>query len=222
MLQRWSCGVKSKSEPGVGVIGGRRLLERSPVERWVVMRAVSLGEAKAHTGAIFVPQVLFGLLVLTGCGLSHHGPHHDDTTSESKEPAITKQNNEAIDQCQKLYPGSHQKPASPRIKCFNDATLAYYSAFVDNPWSGQVRVFTDRMMAIGKKYDAGQFSETQFDFEKERAITDFTSQILQRPYSAAKVNAGPTQGSALSKQAAATVLPKQMTCVPTSNSVNCY
>src|SRR3974377_2299517 len=107
MLQRLPCGVKSKSEPGVGVIGGRRLLEPSPVERWVVMRAVSLGDTKAHTGATFVPQVLFGLLVLTGCGLSHHGPHHDDTTGESKEPAITKQNNEAIDQCQKLYPGSH-------------------------------------------------------------------------------------------------------------------
>jgi len=166
--------------------------------------------------------VLCWLLVLTGCGLSHHGHGHGDTAIDTKEPAIAKQNNEAIDRCQKLYPGSHQKPVLPRIKCFNDATLAYYTAFADSPWSGPVKAFTARMVTIAQKYDAGQISETQFDFEKEQAVTDYTSQIMQRPYSAAKVNAVPTQASAANKQAVATLLPKQMTCVPTSNSVSCY
>jgi len=163
-----------------------------------------------------------GLLVLTGCGLSHHSHGRGDTAIENKEPAIAKQNNEAIDQCEKLHPDSHQKPVLLRIKCFNDATLAYYTAFADNPWSGPVRAFTARMVAIAKSYDAGQISETQFDFEKEQAISDYTSQIMQRPYSAAKANATPTQSAAASKQAVATLLPKQMTCVPTSNSVSCY
>ena len=162
--------------------------------------------------------VLCGLLIFTGCGLSRSA--QKETGIENKEPAITRQNNEAIDQCQKLYPGPHRKPVLPRIKCFNDATLAYYTAFAGNPWSALVRVFTARMVAIAEKYDVGQISEAQFDFEKEQAITNFTSQVMQRP--AAKVDAAPAETAAASKPAVATVLPKQMTCVPTFNSVNCY
>jgi len=120
-----------------------------------------------------------------------------------------------------LYPGSHQKPALPRVKCFNDATLAYYTAFAGNPWSGPLKSFTARMDSAANKFDAGQISETQFEFEKERPITDFTSQIMQRPKSAVKLNAPPMHGTAASSQAV-TLLPKQMTCVPTSNSVSCY
>jgi hypothetical protein len=158
--------------------------------------------------------VLCGLLILTGCGLSRQ------TTIENKEPAIAQQNNEAIDQCQKLYPDPHRKPALSRIKCFNDATLAYYTAFPGNPWSGPVKVFTVRMVAIAEKYDAGQISEAQFDFEKEQAVANYTSQVMQRP--AAKLDAAPKQVAAASKQAVATVLPKQMTCIPTSIGVSCY
>jgi len=67
------------------------------------------------------------------------------------------------------------------------------------------------MATIAKKYDAGQISDSEFDTEKEEAITDFASQITQRP--------DLTQVP-LSKQV--TVLPKQLTCVPTSSGVNCY
>jgi hypothetical protein len=164
--------------------------------------------------------VLCGLLILTGCGLSRHAQR--ETAIENKEPPIAKQNNEAIDQCQKLYPDPHRKPILPRIKCFNDATLAYYTAFAGNPWSDLVRVFTARMVVIAEKYDVGQISETQFDSEKAQAVANYTVQIMQRPYSTAKVDAAPTQAAAASKQAVATVLPKQMTCVPTFNDTNCY
>jgi hypothetical protein len=68
-----------------------------------------------------------------------------------------------------------------------------------------------KMATIAKKYDAGQISDSEFDTEKEEAITDFASQITQRP--------DLTQVP-LSKQV--TVLPKQLTCVPTSSGVNCY
>jgi hypothetical protein len=122
----------------------------------------------------------------------------------------------------RLYPDPHRKPISPRIKCFNDATLAYYTAFAGNPWSDLVRVFTARMAVIAEKYDVGQISETQFDSEKAQAVANYTVQIMQRPYSTAKVDAAPTQAAAASKQAVATVLPKQMTCVPTFNDTNCY
>jgi hypothetical protein len=166
--------------------------------------------------------VLCGLLILTGCGLSRHAQSRSETAIENREPAIAKQNNEAIDQCQKLYPDPHLKPVLRRIKCFNDATLAYYTAFAGNPWSDLVRVFTARMVVIAEKYDVGQISETQFDFEKEQAVANYTSQVMQRPYSAAKVSAAATQTAAASKQAVATVLPKQMTCVRTFNSVDCY
>jgi hypothetical protein len=160
--------------------------------------------------------------MLAGCGLSHLGHGLGDAAIDNKEPAIAKQNNDAIDQCEKSYPGSHQKPALPRVKCINKATLAYYTAFASNPWSGPVKSFTARMESAANKFDAGQLSETQFEFEKERAITDFTSQIMQRPEPAAKLNAPPMHGTAASSQAVATLLPKQMTCVPTSNSVSCY
>jgi hypothetical protein len=162
--------------------------------------------------------VLCGLLILTGCGLSRHA--QNETEIENKEPAIARQNTEAIDQCQKLHPDPHRKPVLPRIKCFNDATLAYYTAFAGNPWSALVRVFTARMVVIAEKYDVGQISEAQFDFEKEQAIANYTSQVMQHP--AAKVDAAPMQTAAASKQAVATVLPKQMTCVPTFHSVSCY
>jgi hypothetical protein len=78
------------------------------------------------------------------------------------------------------------------------------------------------MVMIAEKYDVGQFSETQFDSEKAQAVENYTSQLMSRPYSAAKVDAAPTQAAAASKQAVATVLPKQMTCVPTFNDTNCY
>lgn len=161
------------------------------------------------------------LLVLAGCGFSHHGHPRGDTAIDDHEPAIAKQNNDAIDQCGKLYPGSHQKPVSPRVKCFNDATLAYYAGFADIQRSGSARAFTNKMAAIAKKYDAGQISESEFDSEKEEAITDFTNRIVQQPDSVANLNAAPMHRAA-SKQADATLLPKQMTCVPTSNGVNCY
>lgn len=161
------------------------------------------------------------LLVVAGCGFSHHGHGRGDSAIDDKEPAIAKQNNDAIDQCEKLYPGSQQKPVSPRVKCFNDATLAYYTGFADIQRSGSVRAFTAKMAAIAKKYDAGQISETEFDSEKEEAITDFTDQIMQRPDPAGNVDAA-SMHRAASKQAVATLLPKQMTCVPTSNGVNCY
>jgi hypothetical protein len=184
------------------------------------MRAASLGETQGPGGRPLSRKlVLCGLLILTGCGLSRHAR---ETAGENKVPVITKQNNEAIDQCQKLYPDPHRKPALPRIKCFNDATLAYYAAFADNPWSDLAREFTARMVVIAKKYDVGQISETQFDVEKAQAVAKYTSQVIQRENNAAVLNAAPTQASAASKQTLATVLPKQMTCVQTFNSVTCY
>jgi hypothetical protein len=157
------------------------------------------------------------ILVLAGCGFSHHGHRRGDAAIDDHELAITKQNNAAIDQCEKLYPGSHQKPVSPRVKCFNEATLAYYASFADIQRSGSARIFANKMASIAKKYDAGQISDSEFDSEKEDAITELTNQIMQQPESAANGNAMQARGS---KQA--TLLPKQMTCVPTSNGVNCY
>ena len=147
--------------------------------------------------------VLYGLLILTGCSASHHA--QGETAIEDKEPPAVTQNNEAIGQCQKSYPDPHRKPALPRIKCFNDATLAYYTAFSGNPWSAQVRAFTATMVAIAEKHDTGQISNEEFDFQKEQAIANYTSQLMRS-----------TQAVGM------TVLPKQMTCVPTSNGVSCY
>jgi hypothetical protein len=161
------------------------------------------------------------LLILAACGFSHHGHGRGDSAIDDKEPAIAKQNNDAIDQCEKLYPGSQQKPVSPRVKCFNDATLAYYTGFAGIQRSGSVRAFTAKMAAIAKKYDAGQISETEFDSEKEMTISDFTNRIMQRPDPAGNVDTAPMQRAA-SKQAVPTLLPKQMTCVSTSLGVNCY
>jgi hypothetical protein len=151
------------------------------------------------------------LLVLAGCGFSHHDHPRGDTAIKDHESPIAKQNSDAIDQCEKLYPGSRHKPVSPRVKCLNDATLAYYVGFAEIQRSGLARAFVNKMTTIAKKYDAGQMSDSEFDTEKEKAITDFTSQITQRPDST---------HVPLSKQA--TVLPKQLTCVPTSSGVNCY
>jgi hypothetical protein len=181
--------------------------------------ASNLHELKDHSFDLVLSRTLLlsVLLVLAGCGLSHHGHHPGDAAIDNQEPAIAKQNTDAIDQCEKLYPGSHRKPVSPRVKCFNEATLAYYAGFAEIQRSGSARAFTNKMTAIAKKYDAGQISESEFDAEKEEAITDFTNQITQRSDSAANVNATQVQAS---KQA--TLLPKQMTCVPTSSGVNCY
>jgi hypothetical protein len=151
------------------------------------------------------------LLVLGGCGFSHHDHPRGDTAINDHEPPFAKQNSDAIDQCEQLYPGSRHKPVSPRVKCLNAATLAYYEGFAEIQQSGLARAFVNKMTTIAKKYDAGQMSDAEFDTEKEKAITDFTSQITQRPDS---------PHVPLSKQA--TVLPKQMTCVPTSSGVNCY
>jgi len=151
------------------------------------------------------------LLVLVGCGFSHHDHPRGDTAINDHEPPIAKQNSDAIDQCEKLYPGSRHKPVSPRVKCLNDATLVYYAGFAEIQRSGLARAFASKMATIAKKYDAGQISDSEFDTEKEEAITDFASQITQRP--------DLTQVP-FSKQV--TVLPKQLTCVPTSSGVNCY
>ena len=103
-----------------------------------------------------------------------------------------------------------------------DATIAYYSAaLVDPQQSNSARAFAAKMAASAKKYDAGQISQAEFNSEKEQAITDFTSEIMRRSDSVAKVDTGQIHARA-SKQAAATLLPKQMTCVPTSTGVNCY
>ncbi|HKA46897.1 MAG TPA: hypothetical protein VKD68_01955 [Methyloceanibacter sp.] len=167
---------------------------------------------------------LCGLLLLAGCGFSHHGPGHapEDGAVESHEPAFVKQNNDAIDQCEKLHPNSDQKPASPRVKCFNDATIAYYSALIDRRDSNEVRSFTEKMASTAKRYDAGQISSAEFNSEKEEAIVDFTSAIMQRPDSDAKVDAGRMQHKRASNEPTATLLPKQMTCVPVATGVNCY
>ncbi|MGA7371408.1 MAG: hypothetical protein WBW37_02050 [Methyloceanibacter sp.] len=164
-----------------------------------------------------------GLLVLAGCGFSHHGPGgvHADGAVDTHEPAFVKQNNDAIDQCEKLHPSSDLKPALPRVKCFNDATLTYYSALVDPQQSNSVRAFAEKMAASAKKYDSGEISVVEFNSEKEEAITDFTSEIMERPDSGAKADAGRLHAQA-NKPAAATLLPKQMTCIPTSTGVNCY
>ena len=165
-----------------------------------------------------------GLLVLTGCGFSHHGPGrvYANDAIDSHEPAFVKQNNDAIDQCEKLHPSSDQKPASPRVKCFNDATIAYYSALIDRRDSNEVRSFTEKMASTAKRYDAGQISSAEFNSEKEEAIVDFTSEIMQRPDSDAKVDAGRMQHKRASNEPTATLLPKQMTCVPVATGVNCY
>jgi phage-related protein len=157
------------------------------------------------------------MLALAGCGVSHHFHRRGDTAIDDHEPIVSKQNNAAIDQCEKLYPNSDQKPVSPRVKCFNEATLAYYASFADIQRSGSARIFANKMASIAKKYDEGQISESEFDVEKEEAITDLTNQIMRQPESAANGNA--TQARARKQ---ATLLPKQMTCVPTSNGVNCY
>jgi hypothetical protein len=162
--------------------------------------------------------ILCGLLALTGCSLFGHTK--SEITPQNKEPPATRQNNQAIDQCEKLYPDPRRKPALLRIKCFNEATLAYYAAFAGNPWSPTVRVLAAQLVEVAEKYDSGQISEAEFDFEKEQAIANFTAQVTQR--SAAKVNAPSTQTGAASSQLVATLLPKQMTCVPTSNGVSCY
>lgn len=164
-----------------------------------------------------------GLLVLAGCGFSHHGPGgvHADGAVDTHEPAFVKQNNDAIDQCEKLHPSSDLKPALPRVKCFNDATLTYYSALVDPQQSNSVRAFAAKMAASAKKYDSGEISVVEFNSEKEEAIADFTSEIMERPDSGAKADAGRLHAQA-NKPAAATLLPKQMTCIPTSTGVNCY
>jgi len=164
-----------------------------------------------------------GLLVLAGCGFSHHGPGgvHADDAVDTHEPAFVKQNNDAIDQCEKLHPSSDLKPALPRVKCFNDATLTYYSALVDPQQSNSVRAFAEKMAASAKKYDSGEISVVEFNSEKEEAIADFTSEIMERPDSGAKADAGRLHPKA-NKPAAATLLPKQMTCIPTSTGVNCY
>jgi len=151
------------------------------------------------------------LLVLAGCGFSHHGHRRGDAAIDDHEPTIAKRNNDAIDQCEKLYPGGHHKPVSPRVKCFNDATLAYYEGFAEVQRSGLAIAFANKMATIAKKYDAGQISDAEFDTGKEEAITDFTNQIMQRVDS--------TQPPASNQ---ATLLPKQMTCVPTSIGVSCY
>jgi hypothetical protein len=167
--------------------------------------------------------VLGILLLLTGCVMSRHAhTGRDAALAENKESPIVKQNNEAIDQCEKLYPDSHRKPTAPRIKCFNGATLAYYSAFAGTSWSNLVKAFTTRMAAIAGQYDKGQISEPQLDVEKERAVSDFTSQAVRRQSDEAPIKRAPAQSGAAGEELAVTVLPKQMTCVPVENGVSCY
>jgi hypothetical protein len=200
----------------VKILGSRGLVYSSFLTRFLLIREIdrdrvtlalltTLDEATPRT------LLLSLLLVFAGCGFSHHNHPRGDTAIDDHEPTIVKRNNDAIDQCEKLYPGIHHKPASPRVKCLNDATLAYYAGFAENQRSGLARAFTNKMTAIAKKYDGGQISDSEFDTEKEEAITDFTSQITQRPDS----NQAP-----VGKQA--TLLPKQLTCVPISSGVNCY
>jgi hypothetical protein len=172
---------------------GRRL---RPASFFDVMGGMKTGASLSQKLA------LCGLLILSGCA-SHHA--QGEAAIEDKEPPAVTQNNEAIDRCQKLYPDPHRKPALPRVKCFNDATLAYYTAFAGNPWSAQVRAFTATMASIAEKHDTGRISNEEFDFQKEQAIANYTSQVVQA-----------TQAVSM------TVLPKQMTCVPTTNGVSCY
>ena len=177
------------------ILGSRGLVYSSFLTRFLLIREIDRD------------RVTLALLTT----FSHHNHPRGDTAIDDHEPTIVKRNNDAIDQCEKLYPGIHHKPASPRVKCLNDATLAYYAGFAENQRSGLARAFANKMTAIAKKYDGGQISDSEFDTEKEEAITDFTSQITQRPDS----NQAP-----VGKQA--TLLPKQLTCVPISSGVNCY
>jgi hypothetical protein len=57
------------------------------------------------------------------------------------QPDISADDLKPVIRCETLYPGSHRKPVSSRVKCFKDATLAYYAGFAEIQRYGSARAF---------------------------------------------------------------------------------
>lgn len=114
-------------------------------------------------------------VVLAGCGPSK-------LQLEAQEGYET-----AIAACERSYPHRHRKPVVPRVKCFNEANLNL--AARGDPNIDLVTAMTAQMLVLAERFDAGRFSEAEFESEKAVVFANFRSQLLQRQHNATVAHA---------------------------------
>jgi hypothetical protein len=126
-------------------------------------------------------------------------------------------------ECEKLYPNRTQKPVMPRIRCFNDAIMAYQLAHersTGNPNLDLARAMTAQMLVVGERYDKGAITEAQFEADKANVHSEYVTKVARRQNEAAMVGAARTQAVAAQQQAIAASMP--VTCNRFGNTVTCY
>jgi hypothetical protein len=111
----------------------------------------------------------------------------------------------------------------PRIRCFNDAIMAYQLAHersTGNPNLDLARAMTAQMLVVGERYDKGAITEAQFEADKANVHSEYVTKVARRQNEAAMVGAARTQAVAAQQQAIAASMP--VTCNHFGNTVTCY
>jgi hypothetical protein len=135
----------------------------------------------------------------SGCGSAHQGTMDPSNEATLKEVQAAKQKfDQALADCQRRYPDPHQKPVTPRARCFANAIQSYASAKVrlgGNEQMDLVRLDIAKGIEISERYDAGRITAEQFDRELAESDANLNSRLAQRRNEAAIATAAQQQAN---------------------------